>query len=108
MTSVLPAPKFPDDFKERPHPHLPGVTHWYLLTPDNQVQLVSVVGGVSKFALDGGEPVEHQLVYGDGVETFEMWDHTCHTEPIGYRTKEQINKHLATMFKWPDVEKSAT
>jgi len=70
--------KFPEDFTVSKHPTMPGGKQW-ILKKDNEV-IISIVGG------DYG-------VYGDGVDTFEMWDYR-EDMPRGYLTKDAINIHL--------------
>jgi hypothetical protein len=63
---------FPEDFKKVAHPVIKGATRWLY-------KEISVIGGAG--------------VYGDGINTFEMWDFR-QDEPQPYLTKEEINLHL--------------
>jgi hypothetical protein len=64
--------KFPEDFREVAHP-IKGARRWIF-------EEISVVGGGVG-------------IYGDGINTFEMWDFR-EPQPQGYLTKEEINLHL--------------
>jgi len=70
---------FPESFKSKIHPVVPGATQWVLENEEGKT-VISVVGGGSG-------------LYGDGVRTFEMYDFR-EDEPQGYLTKEEINEHL--------------
>lgn len=72
-------PVFPQDFNVKAHPVVPGATHWTYPTSGDTV--ISVVGG-GDFGL-----------YGDGINTFEMYDFR-ESEPQGYLTSDEINEHL--------------
>lgn len=71
-------PKFPQDFRERSHPVVPGATQWTY--PPDKDTVISIVGG-------------GYGLYGDGVRTFEMYDFR-EDGPQGYLTSEEINEHL--------------
>ena len=70
---------FPHSFKAAAHGVVPGATQW-LLHSSTHKRVVSVVGG-------------GRGLYGDGVNTFEMWDFR-EEEPQQYLTREEINQHL--------------
>lgn len=72
-------PKFPQDFREKSHPVVPGATQW-TYAPKDQDTVISIVGG-------------GYGLYGDGVRTFEMFDFR-EDGPQGYLTEEEINEHL--------------
>jgi len=69
---------FPNDFTKQIHPVVPGATQW-LLKKNNET-IISIVGG-------------GYGLYGDGVNTFEMYDFR-EDEPQGYLTTDEINIHL--------------
>lgn len=71
--------KFPEDFKKRMHPVVPGGTQWQLLNDEGEC-IISVVGG-------------GMGVHGDGVTSFEMYDFR-EDGPRGYLDAEEINEHL--------------
>lgn len=64
---------FPNDFEELAHPVIKGAKRWIF-------KEISVIGGATG-------------IYGDGINTFEMWDYR-QDEPQPYLTKEEINLHL--------------
>ena len=76
---------FPDDFEKKPH----MISEWpeagqnwqWLLCDAHGSQLVSVVGG------------DFHGLWGDGIETFEMWDFS-EEDPRPHLTAEDINNHL--------------
>lgn len=86
---------FPDDFEKRRH-HLSdmlGSDVWqYVLLDRSGKQVVSVVGAppYKMFSSD----LEVNLIHGDGVTTFEMWDQKNEPEPQNWLTVDEINKHL--------------
>lgn len=85
--------KFPESFCQRPHPigQELGLAAWQWQLLDEAGEcLVSVVGG---------EPHRsrghvYNMLHGDGVDTFEMWDMVNETEPRPWLTKDEINAHL--------------
>jgi len=75
---------FPKDFIKTPH-HLEGGIHWKL-EKDGEV-LMSIVGGA-------------RGLYGDGINTFEIWD-SQEDDVRGYLTIKEINKHLKdNVYLW--------
>jgi hypothetical protein len=62
---------------------------WQLLDEKGEC-LVSVVGG-SRIPGCGNFGA---VWYGDGVDTFEMWDMVNEPEPHAWLTKDEINAHL--------------
>lgn len=90
----MPIAVFPDDFEKRDHPIAQDMNfsawHWRLLDAAGEC-LVSVVGG-DAYQSRGNA---FNLLHGDGVETFEMWDMVNEHEPQPWLTKEEINTHLA-------------
>jgi hypothetical protein len=73
--------KFPEDFEKGPHHMIAGATSW-LLKNEQGKTLISIVGG----GKDG-------YLYGDGINTFEMYDFS-EDGPRDYLTEEEINEHL--------------
>jgi hypothetical protein len=71
-------PIFPQDFLRRPHPVVSNATMWTY--PKTGKTVISIVGG--------GEGL-----YGNGVETFEMFDFR-QEETQNYLLEEEINEHL--------------
>jgi len=71
---------FPDSFKRKSHPVIPGATQWTLANKDGRV-IISIVGG-------------GMGLYGDGVRTFEMYD-SREDDVQGHLLIEEINQHLA-------------
>ena len=83
--------KFPDDFIETPHSALRGIIHWRLYNPnDESTLLCSIVGGI--WIMEDGEPFS-DVIHGDGVNTFEMFD-SRDSEPRYHMTAEEINQHF--------------
>lgn len=72
--------KFPEDFIEKPHPIVVGATQWLYRLPEENKGVISIVGGV-------------RGLYGDGINTFEMW-HPSDDEPKSRLTKDEINNYL--------------
>jgi hypothetical protein len=62
---------------------------WQLLDAAGDC-MVSVVGGDAAIVNGHRLPVW----YGDGVNTFEMWDMVNEPEPHAWLTKDEINAHL--------------
>ena len=73
--------KFPEDFTCTGHPIVPGGVQ-YLYTKPNGTK-ISIVGGA-------------QGLYGDGINTFEMFDFDK-SEPDGFLTIDEINAYLGTL-----------
>jgi hypothetical protein len=73
--------KFPEDFVKKSHGVLPGATQWLYNRNDGNHNIISIVGGGLG-------------LYGDGVESFEMWDTKYMNDPQGYMTKEEIQTWL--------------
>ena len=71
---------FPDSFKKRRHPVLPGATQWTFDNKDGD-RIISIVGG-------------GQWLHGDGVRTFEMYDYRD-GDLYEHLLVEEINQHLA-------------
>ncbi len=69
---------FPKDFIGKAHEVIPGATQWIIKKPNGTE--ISIVGGGSG-------------LYGDGVNTFEMWDFD-EEDPRGYQTAEQVTDYL--------------
>jgi hypothetical protein len=85
--------KFPESFCQRPHPSGPvlGAVGWQWQLLDEAGEcLVSVIGG-SRMENCGHFGV---VWYGDGVNTFEMWDMVNEPEPQCWLTKDEVNEHL--------------
>jgi hypothetical protein len=78
MENPKSTPIFPDDFTYKSHRIVPGASQWTLKDNDDDV-VISVVGGSG--------------LYGDGVNTFEMYDFR-EDEPQGYLSEDEINEHL--------------
>jgi hypothetical protein len=70
--------KFPEDFVIRPH-FIPGAQQWLYSYNDNSNDMISIVGGGIG-------------INGDGEETFEMWDTKNMMDPMGYMSREDIQK----------------
>lgn len=71
--------EFPKDFKRAKHQLIDDAWHWQYKIDDQQI--ISITGGAH--------------MYGDGFSTFEMWDRRNDDDgPIGYLTREEINRHL--------------
>jgi hypothetical protein len=77
---------FPKDFEERQHPlynlGYNDAKQWIYVKPNGGT--ISIVGGAIG-------------LYGDGIETFEMWDMDEHDDVRGWLTKEDINEYLSTL-----------
>ena len=73
--------KFPEDFVKTPHRLVPGAYQWLFKYNNKNDEMISIVGG--GFGL-----------YGDGIQTFEMWDLKNDDSPQGYLTAEDINQWL--------------
>jgi len=69
-------PRFPDNFLKKPAQYMKKET-W-----------VWPISGKTKISVIGGEGC-----YGDGINTFEIWDFR-EPEPEGYKTKDEINNYL--------------
>jgi hypothetical protein len=86
--------KFPESFCQRPHPagQVMNTVGWQWQLLDAQGDcMVSVVGGEP--AIVGGHKLP--VWYGDGINTFEMWDMVNEPEPHAWLTKDEINAHLS-------------
>lgn len=82
---------FPDDFEKKAHSVSPGATQWLLKTPEDYKgeAITNIAAGQTIISVVGGA----MGLYGDGVNTFEMWDFR-EDEPQAYLSKEDINAHL--------------
>lgn len=70
--------EFPKDFTKKQHEVISNATQWKL--EKNNKVIISIVGGGIG-------------LYGDGINTFEMWDYR-EDEPRGYLTRDEINIYL--------------
>jgi hypothetical protein len=79
--------KFPENFICEPHPfsergwEYRKAKQWRYVKPNGSI--ISVVGGAAG-------------LYGDGVNTFELWDFD-QEEPKGYLTVDEINDYLKSL-----------
>jgi hypothetical protein len=72
---------FPDSFKCSVHQVVAGAKQWKAVKPNGTI--ISIVGGGPG-------------LYGDGVNTFEMYDFDEEV-PRGYQRIEEINSYLASL-----------
>lgn len=71
---------FPQSFTINIHPVVPGATQWLFRKGEKTISIVG--GGMG--------------LYGDGVESFEMYDFD-EDGPRGYQTVEEINEYLESL-----------
>ena len=97
---------FPDDFIQRAHPVLPGITQWLLENnEDSESATISVVGGEFDFFPEGTMMAElAPPIGGDGRDTFEMWDFQ-EENPRRNMSAKDINEYLRDN-KFQVVDKS--
>lgn len=69
---------FPQDFNECMHAIVPGASQW--TAPTNGKIVISIVGG-------------GYGLYGDGINTFEMYDFR-ESDVQGHLSTDEINEHL--------------
>lgn len=75
--------KFPEDFTKIPHQIIPGAYQYLYEYNDEYNNVVSIVGGGLG-------------LWGDGVNTFEMWDTKHMYDPQGHMSIDDINQWLST------------
>jgi hypothetical protein len=73
---------FPESFEKKKHSVIFGATQWTY--SENGAVVISVVGGGIG-------------LYGDGINTFEMYDFR-QEQPQGYLSIEEINEYLKSII----------
>jgi hypothetical protein len=72
-----------EDLQFKPHKGIPGGVHASLVF--NNGYSISVAGGG-----------EYNMLYGDGIDTFEAWA-SCDETPRAYLTKEEVNNYMKSV-----------
>lgn len=76
--------KFPQDFKERPHPIGISGCKQYAYPDFDQIKISVIIGN---------------MFYSNGIDTYEMFDMEKQDNPQGHMTVEDINEYLKTRRK---------